>query len=60
MAYHLAKSICKLLPVVYGKVDGIVLTGAKIPIVLTSRAAPADERLRCIAIAGIVAANAKE
>ena len=27
MAYHLAKSICKLLPVVYGKVDGIVLTG---------------------------------
>ena len=27
MAYHLAKAICKLLPVVYGKVDGIILTG---------------------------------
>ncbi len=36
------------------------VSGARIPIVLTSRAAPADERLRCIALAGIVASNTKE
>ena len=35
------------------------VSGARIPIVLTSRAAPADERLRCIALAGIVASNSK-
>ena len=36
------------------------VSGAKIPVVMTSRAAPADERLRCIAIAGMIAANSKE
>jgi phosphate butyryltransferase len=35
------------------------VAGAKIPIVLTSRAAPAEEKLRCIALAGIVAAHQK-
>lgn len=37
------------------------VSGARIPIVLTSRAAPAKERLTCLALAGIIAANkAKE
>ena len=33
------------------------VSGARIPIVLTSRAAPAKERLTCMALAGIIAAN---
>ena len=33
------------------------VSGARIPIVLTSRAAPARERLTCIALAGIIAAH---
>ena len=36
------------------------VSGARIPIVLTSRAAPARERLLCIAIAGIIAAGSGE
>lgn len=33
------------------------VSGAKIPIVLTSRAAPAKERITCIGLAGIIAAR---
>lgn len=33
------------------------VSGAKVPIVLTSRAAPPKERMTCIALAGIVAGN---
>lgn len=35
------------------------VSGARIPIVLTSRAAPAKERLTCIALAGVIAGNKK-
>lgn len=35
------------------------VSGAKIPIVLTSRAAPAKERMACIALAGIIANQAQ-
>jgi len=35
------------------------VSGARIPIVLTSRAAPASERITCIALAGIIAARKK-
>jgi len=31
------------------------VAGARVPIVLTSRAAPARERLTCIALAGVIA-----
>ncbi|HHU22489.1 MAG TPA: phosphate butyryltransferase [Clostridiales bacterium] len=33
------------------------VAGARIPIVLTSRAAPAEERIRCVTLAGIVASG---
>lgn len=36
------------------------VAGAKIPVVLTSRAALAAERLRCIALAGLIAARSEE
>jgi len=36
------------------------VSGARIPIVLTSRAAPARERLTCIALAGVVSARSAE
>jgi phosphate butyryltransferase len=36
------------------------VAGARIPIVLTSRAAPMRERLTCIALAGIIAGRVKE
>jgi phosphate butyryltransferase len=35
------------------------VSGAKIPIVLTSRAAPAKERMACIALAGMIAGSAR-
>lgn len=36
------------------------VSGARIPIVLTSRAAPASERITCIALAGVIAAGNQE
>ena len=47
----------KCLELLPGVTMASYVAGARIPIVLTSRAAPAEERLRCIALAGIVASR---
>lgn len=57
---HAGNILGKCLECIPGVEMASYVSGARIPIVLTSRAAPAEERLRCIAIAGIVAANNKE
>ena len=57
---HAGNILGKCLECIPGVDMASYVSGARIPIVLTSRAAPAEERLRCIAIAGIVAANNKE
>jgi phosphate butyryltransferase len=46
----------ELLP---GATMASYVSGARIPIVLTSRAAPAKERLTCVALAGIIARRSK-
>lgn len=57
---HAGNILGKCLECTPGVEMASYVSGAKIPIVLTSRAAPAIERLRCIAIAGIMAANSKD
>lgn len=54
---HAGNILGKCLELLPGVTMASYVAGAKIPIVLTSRAAPAQERLRCIALAGIVAAH---
>lgn len=56
---HAGNILGKCLECIPGVQMASYVSGARIPIVLTSRAAPADERLRCIALAGIVASNSK-
>lgn len=57
---HAGNILGKCLECIPGVDMASYVSGARIPIVLTSRAAPAEERLRCVALAGIVAANNKE
>lgn len=54
---HAGNILGKCLELLPGVPMASYVAGAKIPIVLTSRAAPAEEKLRCIALAGIVAAH---
>ncbi len=54
---HAGNILGKCLELLPGVSMASYVAGAKIPIVLTSRAAPAQEKLRCIALAGIVAAH---
>lgn len=54
---HAGNILGKCLELLPGAVMASYVAGARIPIVLTSRAAPAEEKLRCIALAGIVAAR---
>lgn len=54
---HAGNILGKCLELLPGVTMASYVAGARIPIVLTSRAAPAEEKLRCIALAGIVAAH---
>lgn len=54
---HAGNILGKCLELLPGATMASYVAGARIPIVLTSRAAPAAEKLRCIALAGIVAAH---
>ena len=54
---HAGNIVGKCLELLPGVTMASYVAGARIPIVLTSRAAPAGEKLRCIALAGIVAAH---
>ena len=54
---HAGNILGKCLELLPGVTMASYVAGARIPIVLTSRAAPAEERLRCIALAGIVASR---
>lgn len=54
---HAGNILGKCLELLPGVSMASYVAGAKIPIVLTSRAAPAEEKLRCITLAGIVAAH---
>ncbi len=54
---HAGNILGKCLEILPGVTMASYVAGAKIPIVLTSRAAPAMERLTCIALAGIIAAR---
>lgn len=56
---HAGNILGKCLELLPGVPMASYVAGARIPIVLTSRAAPADERLRCITLAGIVAAHSE-
>jgi len=54
---HAGNILGKCLETMPGVEMASYVSGARIPIVLTSRAAPKRERIMCIALAGIVAAN---
>jgi len=54
---HAGNILGKCLELLPGVKMASYVAGARIPIVLTSRAAPAEEKLRCIALAGIVAGH---
>lgn len=54
---HAGNVLGKCLELLPGVTMASYVAGARIPIVLTSRAAPAEEKLRCIALAGVVAAH---
>lgn len=54
---HAGNILGKCLELLPGVTLASYVAGAGIPIVLTSRAAPAEEKLRCIALARIVAAR---
>ena len=54
---HAGNILGKCLEILPGVEMASYVAGARIPIVLTSRAAPARERLTCIALAGVIAAN---
>ena len=54
---HAGNILGKCLELLPGVTMASYVAGARIPIVLTSRAASAEEKLRCIALAGIVAAH---
>lgn len=54
---HAGNILGKCLETYPGVEMASYVSGAKIPIVLTSRAAPARERLTCIALAGIIASH---
>ena len=54
---HAGNILGKCLELLPGAEMCSYVSGARIPIVLTSRAAPAKERLTCMALAGIIAAN---
>ncbi len=54
---HAGNILGKCLELFPGTKMASYVAGARIPIVLTSRAAPAEEKIRCIALAGIVAAG---
>lgn len=50
---HAGNILGKCLELLPGVTMASYVAGARIPIVLTSRAAPAEERLRCIALAAL-------
>lgn len=52
---HAGNILGKCLEITPGVEMASYVAGARIPIVLTSRAAPARERLTCIALAGVIA-----
>jgi phosphate butyryltransferase len=54
---HAGNILGKCLEILPGVEMASYVAGARIPIVLTSRAAPARERLTCIALAGLIAAR---
>ena len=54
---HAGNILGKCLEILPGVEMASYVAGARIPIVLTSRAAPARERLTCIALAGVIAAS---
>lgn len=57
---HAGNILGKCLELFPGTLMASYVAGAKIPIVLTSRGAPAEEKLRCIALAGIIAARQED
>ena len=57
---HAGNILGKCLECLPGVEMASYVSGARIPIVLTSRAAPARERLTCIALAGVIAKGAQE
>ena len=54
---HAGNILGKCLECLPGVEMASYVSGARIPIVLTSRAAPARERLTCIALAGVISAR---
>ncbi|NTV89978.1 MAG: phosphate butyryltransferase, partial [Clostridiales bacterium] len=52
---HAGNILGKCWEILPGVTMASYVSGARIPIVLTSRAAPAMERITCIALAGIIA-----
>lgn len=54
---HAGNILGKCLELLPGVQMASCVSGARVPIVLTSRAAPARERLMCIALAGVIAAR---
>ena len=54
---HAGNILGKCLELLPGAEMCSYVSGARIPIVLTSRAAPAKERLTCLALAGVIAAR---